>query len=304
MSVTHDPRYRALASIAMRELGVTGPHIALAIVSQWQCEQPPNAWPPVHNNPGFVTLNAIRSAGVTLGTFATSSPGPGFLAQFRTPEDGATAYGQYIRRLARYATARAAAARDDGAGYLRAVTSAGYGTRYTCAIGAYHALAGNSGTSPPPPSSSSGAPAPAPAPATSSTAVLTAVAVFNAHAASAATCDQVTLIKPNLSMGPIPRELIGSPCVQCAPGYVPAIVNPSLGAILFGWTNPAEVPGLANACVVAGTKPGDSVDLGNAGAIAGQAAAAALGLFSGLEPLLWLGAILVVLVLGLYVTLT
>jgi hypothetical protein len=139
-----DPRYRALATSAASMLGSSSPSIIAAILGQWQCEQPSGPpWPPVHNNPGFVTIGALRSNGIPLGRFATTSPGVGFLAQFSSPSEGATAYAQLLIRGARWAPARAAIARGDGAGFLQAVTSAGYGTRYSCAIGAFKALGGS-----------------------------------------------------------------------------------------------------------------------------------------------------------------
>lgn len=62
---------------------------------------------------------------------------------FRSPSEGATAYAELLRRGKRWAPARAAIARGDGAGFLKAVTSAGYGTRYSCAISAFKRLGGS-----------------------------------------------------------------------------------------------------------------------------------------------------------------
>ncbi len=138
-----DPRYRPLAATAASILGSSSPSIVNAILGQWQCEQPGGPpWPPVHNNPGFVTIGAIRSVGITAGAYATTSPGVGFLAQFGSPAEGASAYAQLLARGARYKDARAAIAAGDGAKFLEKVTAAGYGTRYSCAINAYRALGG------------------------------------------------------------------------------------------------------------------------------------------------------------------
>lgn len=147
MSVASDPRYQALAAQAAASLGAGSPEIARAIAAQWQCEQPANAWPPVHNNPGFVTVAALKSVGVD-ATPAARAPGSGFLAAFDNPESGAAAYAALLARGRRYAPARAAAARGDGLGFLAAVTAAGYGTRYGCASSVYRRL-GTSAAAPP-----------------------------------------------------------------------------------------------------------------------------------------------------------
>lgn len=140
MPVASDPRYQALAASAAASLGASSPDVARAIAAQWQCEQPANAWPPVHNNPGFVTAAALRSVGIDARP-ASKAPGSGFLAAFDSPEEGAAAYAGLLARGARYAPARAAAARGDGLGFLAAVTSAGYGTGYGCASSVYRSLA-------------------------------------------------------------------------------------------------------------------------------------------------------------------
>jgi len=139
-----DSRYRALATAAASILGSSSSSIIAAILAQWTCEQPGGPpWPPVHNNPGFVTIGALRSNGIPLGAYATTSPGVHFLAVFSSPSEGATAYAELLRRGKRWAPARAAIAQGDGAGFLKAVTSAGYGTRYSCAISAFKRLGGS-----------------------------------------------------------------------------------------------------------------------------------------------------------------
>ncbi len=147
MSVASDPRYQALAAAAAASLGASSPDIARAIAAQWQCEQPADAWPPVHNNPGFVTVGALKSVGITAAP-ARTAPGSGFLAEFDSPSAGAAAYAELLNRGRRYAPARAAAARGDGLGFLAAVTTAGYGTRYGCASSVYRRLATSSAALP------------------------------------------------------------------------------------------------------------------------------------------------------------
>jgi len=132
--------YTTLARRAASRLGTSSNNIVRAILAQWTCEQP-GAWPPVHNNPGFVTVGALSSVGIS-AAYATSSPGAGFLAQFGSPEAGADAYAGLLSRGARYAAVRTAARVGDGEGFLRAVTSAGYGTRLSCCLSAYKALGG------------------------------------------------------------------------------------------------------------------------------------------------------------------
>jgi len=150
MSVASDPRYQALAAGAAASLGASSPDIARAIAAQWQCEQHADAWPPVHNNPGFVTVGALKSVGITAAP-ARTAPGSGFLAEFDSPSAGAAAYAELLNRGRRYAPARAAAARGDGLGFLAAVTTAGYGTRYGCASSVYRRLATSGGPAAPEP---------------------------------------------------------------------------------------------------------------------------------------------------------
>lgn len=93
------------------------------------------------------------------------------------------------------------------------------------------------------------------------------------NASSASSCSQVEILKPavpGIGLYPIPRDAIGKPCVQCAPGFVPAIVSVGPIQTLQGFVSPEDTHGAANACVVAGTKPGDR-PAADPGAIAGQA---------------------------------
>ena len=140
MTLQQLPRWSALADLAMDELGADAGDIRVAILAQWTCEQR-GAWPPVHNNPGFVTAGAMTSVGYQAAA-ATSSPGAGFLAAFTTPEQGAHAYGYLIAHGRRYAATRAAAAAGNGARYLREITAAHYGTRWSCCYGAYVRMGG------------------------------------------------------------------------------------------------------------------------------------------------------------------
>jgi len=299
-----DPRYRALATSAASILGSSNPSIIAAILAQWTCEQPSGPpWPPVHNNPGFVTIGALRSNGIALGVYATRKPGIHFLASFRSPSEGATAYAELLRRGKRWAPARAEIARGRGDRFLNAVTSAGYGTRYTCAIAAYKRLGGSvaGGGSLPPGETTTGT--------SSQTGTVLALV-----AATVAACTQVTMVTPKMAETkafPIPRSLIGRPCVDCAPGYTPAIVATNPLSWISGWTNPADVPGYANACVVAGTKVGDSPFLEGLPGVAGEvvdetvgAAVRALGdaLGEAAFTVIVLGGIVALLLLGIWRT--
>lgn len=297
MTVSTDPRYRTLAALAMQELGVGGNQIQLAIVSQWQCEQPANAWPPVHNNPGYVTVGAMRSVGEP-ATPATSSPGPGFLAQYATPEDGARAYGRLIARGARYAATRAQAQANHGLGYLNQITTAKYGTRYSCCRPVFLKLigapgAGVTGVATPPPA------------AKPPTGIV--LAVYDV--VPAATCTQVTILVPGNSTEtriiPVPRESIADPCTVCPTGWNKAVVTVGPIQALQGFVPPEQLPpGTGNACVAGDVKVGDNpgFDQG-AGAIGATFAGLGAAIFEGLAPLAWLVGFLVLILLGLYIAL-
>lgn len=133
------------------------------------------------------------------------------------------------------------------------------------------------------------------------------VAIVNAT--SAAACSQVTILTPGLAgigLYPIPRESIGQPCVECAPGYVPAIVSVGPVQTLQGFASPESVPGLANACVKAGTKPGDRPDSSAVipDAVGGFVAPLIAGLGIIARNVALLGFALVALLLGLYLLAT
>jgi hypothetical protein len=134
MAVATDPRYQPLAAIAAGAIGASGSSdVVRAILAQWQCEQAANAWPPARNNPGNVTNAALAS----VGWIVHDGSGVPKKAQFATPEQGAQAYAYLLVQAHRYETAIARARAGDGGGFLRAVTDAGYGTRYSCAYAVY-----------------------------------------------------------------------------------------------------------------------------------------------------------------------
>jgi len=144
MAVSTDPRYQPLAAIAAGALGASGQSdVVRAILAQWQCEQSPNAWPPARNNPGNVTNGALAS----VGWVVHEGSGVPKKAQFATPEQGAQAYGYLLAQANRYRTAVARARAGDGAGFLKAVTDAGYGTRYSCAYAVYLGAGGTQAAS-------------------------------------------------------------------------------------------------------------------------------------------------------------
>lgn len=157
-----DPRYQALAARVAGALG-GGASTTRAILAQWACEKS-DGWPPAWNNPGNVHTAAMASVGVT--GLAHGSGDGGAVAAFNSPEEGADAMVTLLTRAQRYRSAVASARANDGAGYLRGVTSAGWGTGYSCTIG-YFNSSRQTGSGPVTPSSgSSGAPSPASSPST------------------------------------------------------------------------------------------------------------------------------------------
>lgn len=188
-----------------------------------------------------------------------------------------------------------------------------YGDQLAGWIAAWSGQPGAGGGAPG--SSSSSSSATSPAPAATAGVVL---AVFSGQLAS--TCSQVTLIAPgplgkNQSAVPIPKESIGDPCTECAPGYVPGVVGgqaigPVTGPVPFGFVDPATIPpGVANACIRSDLKVGDSVAGSNAAGVAGDIAGAVTsgilaGLGPALTPLLYLGVILALVAAGLYLLAT
>lgn len=119
--------------------------------------------------------------------------------------------------------------------------------------------------------------------------------------APAAAGGQVTVLEPNGAQAlagifPIPRDSIGNDGVQCAPGYVKAIVSVGPIQTLQGFTSPESVPGQANACVRGGTAPGDRPsglpDVGAAiAALPGQLVGAAVPLIAGVAVLAAVGVL-------------
>lgn len=153
VAVSADPNYQRLAATAAASIGARSPEITKAILAQWQCEQD-SGWPPARNNPGNLARGAADVTGVPYGIAPGRNPQPSNpIVTFGSPEAGAEAYARLIARGARYGAARRAAANGDGLGYLREVSSAGYGTRYGCASSVYRSIAGRDtdplGTRPP-----------------------------------------------------------------------------------------------------------------------------------------------------------
>jgi len=164
MALGNPQAYRALAVDAAARLGSTAPSMVAAVLAHWTCEQPGGTWPPVHNNPGFVTAPAMRSHGLTTGwTVATRPPGVGLLCVFPTPQAGAIAYARFLLTGKRYATAVARARAGDGHGFLEAVTRAGYGSQTACVLSAYARLYPGPKPPPKPPPGKPGPDSPRPA---------------------------------------------------------------------------------------------------------------------------------------------
>jgi len=124
-------------------MGVASPKPMVdAVVSQWQCELGADDYPPRRNNPGNVAKGWADGVGIPY-TVETPNPQPGNpIVTFGSPTDGARAYGRGIALFDRYAATLAHARVGDGAGFLQAITAAGYGTSYSCAIGVYRGLVG------------------------------------------------------------------------------------------------------------------------------------------------------------------
>lgn len=299
MSVGTDPRYGRLADRVVDAWGIPAGgrvDVKRAILAQWQCEQPGNAWPPVLNNPGFVTLGALHSWGLNLGAVCGRQYASFCLARFPTPEAGADAYAGGVLRGSRYRHALAAARAGHGLAFLAAITSAGWGTRYTCCRSAYASLGGKV---PPTTGGSTG-------PTDTGGTVLSII-----NASQTGSCTEYTILQPGttgIGLYPIPRESIGQPCVECAPGFVPAIVSVGPVQLLQGFTGPQDSGGHANACVRAGTKPGDRPS-SDPGTIAGDVLGAWVApLLNGLSELgrnlALLVFILAVLLVGLWLLAT
>lgn len=136
-----------------------------------------------------------------------------------------------------------------------------YGDKLASWIGQWSTKYPAAGSSAPP---LAGAPVPNADQASSSGGVV--LTVFNG--ATVGTCSDVTIVAPtngsqDLSgVYPIPRALVGQPCVQCSAGWVPAIVSVGPVQTVQGYVSPQDAPGKANACVKAGTNPGDRPGVG------------------------------------------
>lgn len=290
MSLSSNPSYQALAALAASALGNPAPAIVKAILAQWQCELGNVAYPPTRNNPGNIARGFAEGVGIPF-TVHFPNPQPGNpIVTYATPADGARAYAGGIRKFKRYAVARAAVARGDGRGFILGLTAAGWGTNAACALRVY---GGNTG-----PVSTTPAPDPGPS---SSSGDAGGVVLSIANARPAGTCSSVTILTPGLSgigLYPIPRDSIGQACVECAPGYVPAIVSVGPVQTLQGFASPQDVPGQANACVKAGTKVGDRPD--SSSVLPDAFAGLANALLGAFTPLLINGAVLVVVLMLAY----
>lgn len=155
MSISTDARWARLAAAAASSMGASSPAITRAILAQWQCEHR-NTWPPARNNPGNLARGFAAGVGIPYTVTFPNNPQPSNpIVTYATPEAGAAAYARGIATFARYRDTLAAARRGDGAAYLRAITTAGYGTRYACAISVY-----NAGAAAPAPGGSLPSPAP------------------------------------------------------------------------------------------------------------------------------------------------
>jgi hypothetical protein len=144
VSVSTDPRYRPLASTAIAAMGAqASSSMVAAIVSQWQCEQPANAWPPRRNNPGNLARGWAAAVGIPF-TVEFPNPQPSNpIVTYASAGDGARAYGTGIRSFSRYSSALAYARGGDGARFLRALlVGTGYGTSYSCAASVFARLGG------------------------------------------------------------------------------------------------------------------------------------------------------------------
>ena len=125
-------QYAALAGRMAADLG-GGSDLARAILAQMACEKA-DGWPPQDNNPLNVHVAALASIGIS----AQAGVGDGgACAAFASPEAGADAAVALLQGASRYKAAVAAARANSGAGYLAAVTAAGWGTSYSCAAGYY-----------------------------------------------------------------------------------------------------------------------------------------------------------------------
>jgi hypothetical protein len=131
--VFSDPNYQALASRMASELG-GGSDLAKALLAQMACEKA-DGWPPQDNNPLNVHVDSMASVGIT--GLAHGVGDGGACASFPSPDAGADAAVELLTGASRYRAAVAAARANSGAAYLSAVTSAGWGTSYSCCVGYY-----------------------------------------------------------------------------------------------------------------------------------------------------------------------
>ena len=234
-----------------------------------------------------VALNWLRSEGSQqrgnpLGVNWTAAHGPTYYANWRAGLDAAVAL---LRRSANYAGIRRAIAGGSPAAERAAIVASPWSGSSHYANGAHFSTAGIPGAV----GSSDVVPA----------AYRTPAGAPGDTGAPAAAGGQVTILEPNgvqslAGYFPIPRELIGKSDVECAPGYVKAIITVGPIQTLQGYTSPESAPGQANACVRGGTKEGDRPsglpDVGAAiAALPGQLVGAAVPLIAGVAVLAVVG---------------
>ena len=142
-----NPRYVSLARRAAGRMGTSAEPIVRAILAQWQCEIGNMGYPPTRNNPGNLAAGAARSIGASYTVpDAGHNPQPGNpIVTFPSPEAGADAYGKLLATLGRYGGVRAAVQARNGAAFLQAIHSSGYGGNLSCELGVYGS-AGVTGT--------------------------------------------------------------------------------------------------------------------------------------------------------------
>lgn len=137
-----DPRYISDAYAAAALIGAAGKRdVVRGILAQWTCEKGnADAYPPVRNNPGNLSRDALAGvAGIPpFHVDSGTNPQPGNpIVTFATGRDGARAYGLYLAARSRYAAALVAARRGDGLTFALLVCAAGYGTGSACTRSAY-----------------------------------------------------------------------------------------------------------------------------------------------------------------------
>lgn len=326
--VFNDPRYQALAARVAGGLG-GGASTARGVLSQFACEKA-DGWPPQDNNPGNIHVNAAASYGIT-GLRHGRGDG-GAVAELDSPEQGADLMVRFLiagGQSGRYRKALAAARANDGAGYIKEVTAAGWGTGYSC-VASYYNSSRSSG------SGSAVSTPPSTAPSTASTSPgsvsggLRSLALFmglatdlwgaqlyhaveqkiigsgTKYVASGSSEDAQLLLAFVIAKGHISAAAVaGLPDPDAVPGLglIAGLIRPNAGQILVPITLDGHADMVAIGADVAGsgglygglpTDVGDVVE--GATGFAGDAIAAAIaGIGPMLAGLLVNGAVLVLI---------